>query len=74
MDREVGAPVEGVTSHHKDDWILATAVSAEADILVTGDAQILAIGQYENILIANVRNTLSILDDPSDSFDSADCR
>lgn len=34
-----------------DDWILATAVAADADCLVTGDSDLLDLGEYANIPI-----------------------
>ena len=53
--------VEGVASHPEDDSILATAVSARADALVTGDAQLLALGTYATIRITTVRDILEHL-------------
>src|SRR3990172_6080021 len=35
--------VHGVATHPEDDMILATAVSAKADYLITGDAQLLKV-------------------------------
>jgi putative PIN family toxin of toxin-antitoxin system len=34
-----------------DDWILATAVAADADCLVTSDSDLLDLGEYANIPI-----------------------
>jgi putative PIN family toxin of toxin-antitoxin system len=38
--------VQGVASHPEDDLILAAAISAQADYLVTGDRQLLALGTF----------------------------
>jgi predicted nucleic acid-binding protein len=34
-----------------DDWILSTAAAAEADCLVTGDADLLDLGEHQGIPI-----------------------
>jgi putative PIN family toxin of toxin-antitoxin system len=54
--------IKGVASHPADDLILATAVSANADYLVTGDKPLLAIGYYEGIPILSPREFLTILE------------
>lgn len=41
--------VQGVATHPEDDLILATAISAGADCLVTGDRQLLALGTFRGI-------------------------
>jgi putative PIN family toxin of toxin-antitoxin system len=38
--------VHGVATHPEDDLILATALSAQADYLVTGDSQLQGLGAY----------------------------
>ncbi len=53
--------VVGVATHPEDDLILATAVSAGADYLVTGDQQLLALGSYEAVRIVAPRPFLAIL-------------
>ena len=53
--------VRGVASHPEDDLILATAVSAQADYLVTGDRQLLALGQYQGVQIVTPRDFATIL-------------
>jgi len=51
-----------VTADPKDDPILATAVAAKADHLVTGDrAHLLPIGEYEGVLIVSPRAFLEYL-------------
>jgi putative PIN family toxin of toxin-antitoxin system len=47
----ITAIVRGVASHPEDDLILATAVSARAHYLVTGDRQLQALGSYQRVSI-----------------------
>lgn len=56
--------VSGVASHPEDDLILATAVSARADYLVTGDRQLLALHTFQGVRIVSPREFLAILDLP----------
>jgi putative PIN family toxin of toxin-antitoxin system len=58
----ITAEVRGVATHPEDDLILATAVSAEADYLVTGDRQLLALADYEGVQIISPREFLTILE------------
>ena len=54
--------VRAVPDDPKDDPIIATAVAAKADYLVTGDrAHLLPIGQYEGIRIVSPREFFDIL-------------
>jgi len=54
--------VEGVASHPEDDLILATALSAQVDYLVTGDKQLLARDGYEGLSIVSPRAFLDLLE------------
>jgi len=46
------APLDGpVARDADDDWILSTAVAAEADCMVTGDSDLLDLGEYQGIPI-----------------------
>ena len=58
----VTAQVQGVATHPEDDLILATAISGNADYLVTGDRQLLALGSYGGVRIVTPRDFLAILD------------
>lgn len=50
----------------KDDMIVATAVAARADYLVTGDRRhLLVLGQYEGVRIVSPRAFLEALDEES---------
>ncbi len=54
--------IRAVPNDPKDDPIIATAVAAKADYLVTGDrAHLLPIGQYEGIRIISPREFFNIL-------------
>jgi putative PIN family toxin of toxin-antitoxin system len=58
MDRAV----TGVASHPEDDPVLATAISASVDFLVTGDRQLQRLGSYRGVRIVSPREFLDILD------------
>jgi putative PIN family toxin of toxin-antitoxin system len=63
--------VHGVATHREDDLILAAAVSARADYLVTGDTQLQRLGSYEGVTILSPRAFVDLLreqareDDPT---------
>jgi uncharacterized protein len=54
-------PVHGVATHPEDDVVLSTAVSARADYLVTGDAQLQKLGAYEGVTIVSPRRFVDLL-------------
>ena len=54
--------VAGIASHAEDDVVLATAVSARADCLVTGDKPLLERGSYRDTLLLSPRQFLDVLD------------
>jgi predicted nucleic acid-binding protein len=54
--------VIGVATHRQDDMILATAVSAGAPFLVTGDKPLLARGSYQGTRLLTPRPFLTVLD------------
>ena len=56
------AEVHGVATHPEDDLILATAVSAKADYLVTGDKKLRELGSYQGVSIVSPREFLDILE------------
>ncbi|MBX3745871.1 MAG: putative toxin-antitoxin system toxin component, PIN family [Verrucomicrobiae bacterium] len=45
-----------------DDWVLATAVAGRADVVVTGDQDLLVLGQYAGVRILSPRQFLEMLD------------
>lgn len=51
-----------------DDVVLATAVAAEADAIVTGDQDLLVLGSYGGIRIISPRSFLERLDGPVPRF------
>jgi len=55
------AEVHGVATHPEDDPILATAVSGNAEYLVTGDDKLQRLGSYQGVTIVSPRQFLDIL-------------
>ena len=55
------AEVHGVATHPEDDVVLATAVSAEAEYLVTGDSQLQLLGNYAGVAIVSPAAFLQVL-------------
>ena len=59
---ELSVTVVGVASHTADDLILATAASARASFLVTGDQALLDLREYDGVRIVSAREFLTILE------------
>ena len=57
-------PVHGVAPDAEDDLVLATAMSGQADYLVTGDAAFRDLQTYRGIRIVSPRAFLEILTSP----------
>lgn len=55
------AQVPCVATHPEDDLVLATAVSAGAAYLITGDWQLQALGTYAGVTILSPRAFLDVL-------------
>jgi uncharacterized protein len=53
--------VHGIATHPEDDMIVATAVSAKADYLVTGDTKLQGIGTYNAVTILSPKRFLETL-------------
>ncbi len=53
--------VHGVAEDDEDDLVLATAVAARADYLVTGDKYLLRIGEFRGIPIVSPRDFLNTM-------------
>jgi putative PIN family toxin of toxin-antitoxin system len=58
---QITVSVHGIATHPEDDLILATAVSAKADYLVTGDTKLQHVGTYQAVAILSPRRFLEIL-------------
>lgn len=58
---EITAMVEGVATHPEDDLVLATALSANVDYLVTGDLKLQRLASYNEVTILGPRQFLDIL-------------
>jgi len=54
--------VAGIAAHAQDDLIIATALSAKAPYLVTGDKPLLARGVYRDTRILSPRAFLGVLE------------
>ena len=57
----VALPIPRVASHPEDDIILATAASARANYLVTGDSQLQRLGSYQGVQVVSPRDFLTLL-------------
>lgn len=57
----IAVSVQGVATHPEDDLVLATAVSANADYLVTGDLKLQALGSFQGVTIVSPRAFLDVL-------------
>lgn len=57
----ITAEVQGVATHPEDDLVLATAVSGNADYLVTGDLKLQALGSFHGVAIVSPRAFLDVL-------------
>ena len=57
-------PVHGIAPDAEDDLVLATAMSGQADYLVTGDAAFQDLQAYQGIRIVSPRAFLEILTSP----------
>jgi putative PIN family toxin of toxin-antitoxin system len=55
--------VQGIATHPEDDLILATAVSAKVDYLITGDTKLQHLGTYQAVTILSPRKFLETLED-----------
>lgn len=53
--------VTGVATHAEDDFVLSTAISGRADILITGDQGLLDLHSYQNVSILTPRDFLDLL-------------
>ena len=53
--------VQGVASHPEDDVVVATALSGQADYLITGDHHLQAVGSYQGVTILSPRAFLQQL-------------
>ena len=59
--QDTGAVV-GVCRDPADDMVLAAAREGRAEVIVTGDADLLALGEHEGIAIVKPRAFLELLE------------
>jgi putative PIN family toxin of toxin-antitoxin system len=62
---DISQSVEGVATHWQDDLVLATALSGHADVLVTGDRELLNLDQPFPFRIISPQEFLSMLEGES---------
>lgn len=60
--QEITVSVSGVASHAEDDAVLATALSAKSNYLVTGDKRLLERAAIDDVLRVSPRQFLEVLD------------
>ncbi|MBX3071172.1 MAG: putative toxin-antitoxin system toxin component, PIN family [Thermomicrobiales bacterium] len=60
---EITDPVSKVATHAEDDLVLSVVVSGEADLLVTGDKELLAIGSIGKAPIISIYAFMMVLRD-----------
>ena len=53
--------VTGIAAHPEDDLMLSTALSGDAQFLVTGDHKLLGLKTYEGVVIVSVHEFLALL-------------
>ncbi|PKN19628.1 MAG: putative toxin-antitoxin system toxin component, PIN family [Deltaproteobacteria bacterium HGW-Deltaproteobacteria-6] len=57
------SPVPNICRDPNDDMIIACAVDAHADYIVTGDEDLLILKKYKGVVIINPRNFEALFDD-----------
>jgi putative PIN family toxin of toxin-antitoxin system len=55
------AMVSGVATHHGDDLVLATALSGNAEFLVTADYKLMNLKQYRGVSLVTAHQFLAML-------------
>lgn len=63
-DAELASPTplrKRVSRDPDDDWVLATAIAGAADVIVTGDKDLLVLKRYQGIPIVTPRGFLELL-------------
>lgn len=53
--------VSGIASHQEDDLVLATALSGNAQFLITGDYKLVGLKQYEGVILVTAHEFLAML-------------
>jgi len=63
--QRITVSVAGIATHAEDDAVLATALSARCQYLVTGDKRLLQRGAIGNTLLLSPRRFLEVLESES---------
>lgn len=58
----ISEPIPAVTRDPKDDYLLAYALVGQADYLVTGDRDLLVLGQVENTQVVSAADFAKVLE------------
>ncbi|MBI2861446.1 MAG: putative toxin-antitoxin system toxin component, PIN family [Chloroflexi bacterium] len=61
MVAPITVEVHGVATHPEDDLVLATALSAQAEYLVTGDTKLQRLGSHRGVSILSPRAFLELI-------------
>ncbi|MGH2532401.1 MAG: putative toxin-antitoxin system toxin component, PIN family [Thermomicrobiales bacterium] len=64
---EITVLVSGVAAHPEDDLVLAAAVSAQADVLVTGNHKLQELKHYQGVTNVSPRAFLTLLEQEQDA-------
>lgn len=67
IESEVSGNVQGICRDPKDDMVLECAALANADVIVSGDKDLLAVGEYEGIRILTPRAFLDEFSRPAEA-------
>lgn len=59
---QITSVVEGIATHTEDDFVIATAVSGNADFLVTGDRQLLKLQEFRSVIIVTAARFVEIVE------------
>ena len=57
------ASLQPIAPDPDDDWVIATAIAAKADLIVTGDKPFLSVGEAAGVRIVTVAQALALLAD-----------
>jgi putative PIN family toxin of toxin-antitoxin system len=67
IEAEVSGDVRGICRDPNDDMVLECAALANADVIVSGDKDLLAVGEYEGIRILTPRAFLDEFARPAEA-------
>lgn len=68
---ELPVSVPKICRDRDDDWVIACAVAGRADVIVSGDRDLLSLERVDAIPILSARQFLELLESKSDASDRA---